>query len=102
VSGGSGSRFLGLAEFLANEIYEMPPDHSAISRTRRLIDVETHETVFRRMLELLAEKRMLKGKTTLGIDGTNWRQTQPWVRSCGVRTVKSMRSFCGGWRWRRA
>jgi len=47
----------------------MVPDHSTISRTRRLIDVETHQAVFRWVLELLAEKGLLKGKT-VGIDGT--------------------------------
>jgi DNA-binding Lrp family transcriptional regulator len=39
------------------------------SRTRRLIDVETHQTVFRWVLERLAEKGLLKGKT-IGIDAT--------------------------------
>src|ERR1019366_5343559 len=47
----------------------MPPDHSTISRTRRLIDVESHPAVFRWVLELLAEKDLLKGKT-VGIDAT--------------------------------
>src|SRR5258708_29261274 len=47
----------------------MPADHSTISRTRRLIDVETHRAVFGWVLELLAEKDLLKGKT-IGIDGT--------------------------------
>src|SRR5438477_8596797 len=47
----------------------MPPDHSTISRTRRLIDVETHQAVFRWVLQLLAEKGRLKGKT-VGIDAT--------------------------------
>jgi hypothetical protein len=47
----------------------MPPDHSTLSRTRRLIDVETHQAVFRRVLELLAEKNLLKGKT-IGVDAT--------------------------------
>jgi transposase len=37
------------------ELSEQPPDHSTIARTRRLIDVETHQAVFRWALELLAE-----------------------------------------------
>jgi len=48
---------------------EAPPDHSTISRTRRLIDVETHREVFTWMLEVIAKKGLLKGKT-LGIDAT--------------------------------
>lgn len=47
---------LGLRSFLGVELNEQPPDHSTISRARRLIDVETHQTVFRWVLELLAEK----------------------------------------------
>lgn len=60
---------LALRSFLGVGLDEMPPDHSTISRTRRLIDVETHQAVFRWVLELLAEKGLLRGKT-LGIDAT--------------------------------
>jgi transposase len=60
---------LGLRKFLSLPLEEMVPDHSTISRTRRLIDVETHQAVFRWVLALLAEKGLLKGKT-VGIDGT--------------------------------
>ena len=60
---------LALRNFLGVGLSEMPPDHSTISRTRRLIDVETHQAVFRWVLELLAEKDLLKGKT-IGIDAT--------------------------------
>ena len=60
---------LGLRSFLGVGLNEMPPDHSTISRTRRLIDVETHRAVFGWVLELLAEKDLLKGKT-VGIDAT--------------------------------
>src|SRR5712692_991326 len=60
---------LGLRGFLGVGLDQMPPDHSTISRTRRLIDVETHQAVFGWVLELLAEKGLLKGKT-VGVDGT--------------------------------
>src|SRR5438094_800834 len=60
---------LALRSFLGAGLNEMPPDHSTISRTRRLIDVETHQAVFRWVLQLLAEKGLLKGKT-VGIDAT--------------------------------
>jgi transposase len=33
-------------EFLGLVLPEVPPDHSTGSRTRRLIDLETHEAVF--------------------------------------------------------
>ena len=54
---------LALRSFVGVGLSEMPPDHSTISRTRRLIAVETHQAVFRWVLELLAEKGLLKGKT---------------------------------------
>ena len=60
---------LALRRFLELELSEQLPDHSTISRTRRLIYVETHQAVFRWVLELLAEKGLLKGKT-VGIDAT--------------------------------
>ena len=54
---------LALREFSGLKLSESPPDHSTISRTRRLIDVETHEAVFSWVLKQLAESGLLKGKT---------------------------------------
>src|SRR3989475_8918735 len=65
----AGGGLAGLRSFLGAGLNEMPPDHSTISRTRRLIDVETHQAVFRWVLQLLAEKGLLRGKT-VGIDAT--------------------------------
>jgi transposase len=58
-----------LREFLGLVLPEPPPDHSTISRTRRLIDVETHEAVFTWILQRLADAGLVKGKT-VGIDAT--------------------------------
>src|SRR5206468_5209213 len=44
-----------LRRFLDVELPEAPPDHSTISRTRRLIDLETHREVFTWILKQLAE-----------------------------------------------
>ncbi len=44
-----------LREFLGLVLPEAPPDHSTISRTRRLIDLETHQAVFTWMLQRLAD-----------------------------------------------
>src|SRR6201988_2297160 len=60
---------LGLRRFLGIGIDEPTPDHSTISRTRRLIDVETHHKVFFWILEVLREQGLVKGKT-VGIDAT--------------------------------
>jgi transposase len=58
-----------LREFLGLVLPEAPPDHSTISRTRRLIDVETHEAVFTWILKRLTDAGLVKGKT-VGIDAT--------------------------------
>jgi transposase len=60
---------LALRRFLRVGLDEAPPDHSTISRTRRLIDLETHREVFTWVLGVLAEKGLLKGQT-LGVDAT--------------------------------
>ena len=59
----------GLRQFLGIGLDEQTPDHSTISRTRRLIDVETHRKVFFWMLDLLRDRGGVKGKT-VGIDAT--------------------------------
>jgi transposase len=60
---------LSVRSFLGLELHEAPPDHSTVSRTRRLIDVETHRAVFTWVLQRLAEAKLVKGKT-IGIDAT--------------------------------
>src|SRR4051812_41417886 len=60
---------LGLRQFLQIGLDEATPDHSTISRTRRLMDVETHQKVFQWVLERLADRGLLKGKT-VGVDAT--------------------------------
>jgi transposase len=58
-----------LRHFLGLQLPEAPPDHSTISRTRRLIDVETHRAVFTWILQRLADAGLVKGQT-IGIDAT--------------------------------
>ena len=60
---------LGLRKFLGISIDEQTPDHSTISRTRRLMDLETHRKVFFWILEVLRDQGLVKGKT-VGIDAT--------------------------------
>ena len=60
---------LSLREFVGIPLNEGPPDHTTISRTRRLIDVETHREVFQWILALLADAGLVKGKR-IGIDAT--------------------------------
>ena len=60
---------LSVRSFLGLELHEAPPDHSTVSRTRRLIDIETHQAVFTWVLQRLAAANLVKGKT-IGIDAT--------------------------------
>ena len=60
---------LSLRAFLDVDVTEATPNHSTLSRTRRLIDVETHVAVFTWVLERLAESGLVKGKT-VGVDAT--------------------------------
>jgi transposase len=61
------SKSLGL--FLGYALDESTPDHSTISRTRRLIDLETHQEVFAYVLKILANHDLIEGKT-IGVDST--------------------------------
>jgi len=60
---------LSLKAFLGVACDESAPDHSTISRTRRLIDLETHAEVFREILKILANHGLIEGKA-VGVDST--------------------------------
>jgi transposase len=58
-----------LREFLGFSLTESTPDHSTISRTRRLMPVETHKAVFRWFVKVLGEEGLIEGQT-IAIDAT--------------------------------
>jgi transposase len=60
---------LSIREFVGIPLDENAPDHTTVSRTRRLIDLETHREVFAWVLALLADGGLVKGKR-IGIDAT--------------------------------
>ncbi len=60
---------LSLRQFLGIALDKATPDHSTLSRTRRLIDLETHGRVFTWVLKVLALRGMVDGKT-VGLDAT--------------------------------
>ena len=60
---------LAIRAFVGIPLDESAPDHSTISRTRRLVDLETHREVFAWILGLLADAGLVKGKR-IGIDAT--------------------------------
>src|SRR6201993_4762543 len=60
---------LALRRFVGIGLDECTPDHSTISRTRRLIDLDTHREVFGWVLGVLADRGLLQGKR-VAIDAT--------------------------------
>ena len=60
---------LSVRAFLDFALHEVTPDHSTLSRTRRLIDRETHQAVFTWVLQQLADAHLVQGQT-VGIDAT--------------------------------
>ena len=60
---------LSIREFVGIALNQGAADHTTISRTRRLIDVETHRQVFAWVLGLLTDAGLVKGKR-IGIDAT--------------------------------
>jgi len=60
---------LSLRHFLGLGLEERTPDHSSLSRIRNRLPLEVHEGVFGWVLEVLASRGMIDGKT-LGVDAT--------------------------------
>lgn len=60
---------LSLRKFLGFAMDDPTPNHSTLSRTRRLLGIETHEAFFEWILKILAKEGLLDAKT-LGIDAT--------------------------------
>jgi transposase len=60
---------LAVRTFLRLGLEDGTPDHSTISRTRRLIDLETHRAVFTWVQQRLVAAGLLKGRT-IAIDAT--------------------------------
>jgi transposase len=70
---------LSLREFLGCSVTEPAPDHSTISRTRRLLPVETHTAVFRWFVRVLGGEGLSEGQT-IAIDATT-REANAAMRS---------------------
>src|SRR6059036_3214928 len=60
---------LAIRSFVGLGLDAAAPDHSTISRTRRLIDVETHRAVFTWVQERLVAAGLLQGRT-VAVDAT--------------------------------
>lgn len=66
---------LALRDFLGLDLTEAPPDHSTISRTRRLIALETHRAVFTWVLQCLGSTGLITGKT-IGVPRASSRRVR--------------------------
>jgi transposase len=86
---------LGLRQFVRIGLTEQTPDHSTISRTRRLIDVETHRAVFAWVLGLLADRGLIQGKR-VGIDATTLEASAAMRSSVRRDTGESYEEFLTG------
>jgi transposase len=60
---------LSLRDFLGFSVTEETPDHSTVSRTRRLLPIETHRAVFRWFVKVLGKEGLMDGQT-IAIDAT--------------------------------
>jgi transposase len=60
---------LSLRRFLGFALDEQTPDHSTISRTRRLFWLETHQAVFQWVIGILTGEGLIQGQT-IAIDAT--------------------------------
>ena len=86
---------LALRRFVGIGLDEMTPDHSTISRTRRLIDVDTHREVFGWVLGVLADRGLLQGQR-VAIDATTLEANAPMRKIVRRDTGESYEEFLRG------
>jgi transposase len=60
---------LSLRDFLRLEPRQRVPDHSSLTKVRKRLSLEVHDRVFSFVLELAAEKGLLRGRT-VAVDST--------------------------------
>jgi transposase len=60
---------LSFRKFLDYDLSELTPDHSTVSRTRRLYSIETHRAVMQWVLKILHKHGLAQGQSVC-IDGT--------------------------------
>ena len=83
---------MSLRDFLRLENREKVPDHSWLSKTRRRLPHEVHESVFGWVLQLVAEQGLVKGKR-IGVDASTMEANaalRTIVRRDDGRTYREM------------
>jgi hypothetical protein len=84
---------LSLRRFVGIALDEDTPDPSTISRTRRLIDLETRRRVFSWVLGRLADRGLLDGKR-IGIDATTLEAGAAMRSNCRRCTTPATGQDC--------
>ena len=83
---------LAVRSFVRLALDEAAPDHSTLSRTRRLIDLEPHRAVFTWVQQRLVEVGLLKGQT-IAIDATTLEANAAMRGIVRRDTEKPIKSF---------
>ena len=60
---------LSIREFLGIPLGDSSPEHSSLTRVRKRLPLEIHEKVFKYVLRIAIEKKLLKGRT-VAVDAT--------------------------------
>ncbi len=92
---------LGLRRFLGIALTEATPDHSTLSRTRRRIDLETHEQVFAWVLACWPIEDCCRANGSASTR-PRWKPTRRCARLCGATRARVTTSFSPDWPMRRA
>src|SRR5437867_2125140 len=83
---------LAVRSFVGRGLDTAAPDHSTISRTRGLIDVETHRAVFTWVQQRLVTAGLLKGRT-IAIDATTHEANEAMRSEVRRDTGESYQAF---------
>jgi transposase len=86
---------LALRRFVGIGLDEYTPDHSTISRTRRLIDLYTHREVFSWVLGVLSDRGLVQGQR-IAIDATTLEANAAMRSIVGRDTGESYDDFLSG------
>ncbi|MFN4243668.1 MAG: transposase [Tepidisphaerales bacterium] len=87
-----GADSLSIKALLGIPLDKATPDHSTISLTRRLIDVETHAGGFQFILKVLVNHRVIDGKT-VGVDSTTLEANAAMRSIVGRDTSEGYQDF---------
>ena len=89
---------LSLRTFLDLDVTDAAPDHSTLSRTRRLIDEETHAEVFTWVLSRVADAGLVRGEDDrYRCDDAGSERGDAEHRAAGYRrVVRGVRASVGG------